>query len=267
MSEFFTSILDSYKSKIRNPFFGTLFTVWIIRNWIVVYALFNFDVNYTMQDKLDFIADHFVKKDFWNEFLINISCTFLLLIITYILLAGTRFLTDLYYKRCEPYIVTKIDKNAILTEKDKVRLEKRIIHLSSKVATQAIDISSSEESNKSLLIQIESLKNEYKEIEERKEERFNSLVKDHQKRIGTINSFGDIIKDFNETIKSLDERTKNQIIVVMNHNNIEEAYNELSSLELFTNKGYFIEENGSKKVTLLGKSFFKYFDNYESIKE
>ena len=62
MFESLHSLVDNYKSKIKNPLIGTIISVWIIHNWRIVYAVFNFDDNCTMQDKINFIDDYFPKK-------------------------------------------------------------------------------------------------------------------------------------------------------------------------------------------------------------
>ena len=59
-----TSIFDNYSGKIKNPFIGTIISVWLIHNWRIPFALFNFDKECTMIDKINFIADYFGKQIF-----------------------------------------------------------------------------------------------------------------------------------------------------------------------------------------------------------
>ena len=128
-----TSLFDNYKGKIRNPFIGTIISVWLIHNWRVPFALFNFDDDCTMQDKINYIADYFGKQDFWSELGEIIFYSFLILVFTFLLMAISRVLTDTYYKIIEPFFITKIDKKSIFTEIEKTKLENRINSLTKKV--------------------------------------------------------------------------------------------------------------------------------------
>lgn len=129
----FTSFIENYKGKIRNPFFGTLISVWIVRNWIVLYAVFTFDKEYTMADKIAFIQSYFAKQIFWAQWLNNILIVFGILLLTYILFGFSRFLTDGYYKIVEKKIVNFLDKNAVFTKIDKTNLDKAIVNLNESI--------------------------------------------------------------------------------------------------------------------------------------
>lgn len=47
----FESFVDNIKQKTTNPFFGTLILVWLVRNWELIYTLFNFDKDWLLSDK------------------------------------------------------------------------------------------------------------------------------------------------------------------------------------------------------------------------
>ena len=47
IKDFLVSFKDNFKEKTRNPFLGTYLIVWLIRNWELIYTLFNFDQNKT----------------------------------------------------------------------------------------------------------------------------------------------------------------------------------------------------------------------------
>ena len=160
MTEIFTSIFDNYKSKIRNPFFGTIATVWLIRNWKVVYAIFNFDKNFDMQKKINYINNYFTKIDFWSEFYINIKIAFATLLITFLLLAISRFFTDLYFKVVEPRIIVLVDKKRVFTQIEKTRLENRILSLNRKLESKDNEIEKGDISNNRLLEEKADLKKE-----------------------------------------------------------------------------------------------------------
>jgi len=155
MTDHIVSFFDNYKSKIRNPFIGTMISVWIIRNWVVLYALLSFDNNRTMEWKIKFISDYFLTVYFWGEFWHVIGISFFSLLITFILLGISRGLTDFYYKIIEPFIVTKIDKGQIFTKKDKKTLENRIAFLDSKLEKVVDAVYKAEEINEKLQLKLQ----------------------------------------------------------------------------------------------------------------
>ncbi|MBP1222638.1 hypothetical protein [Flavobacterium sp. 1355] len=151
MTDYISSFLDNYKNKIRNPFIGTMISVWLIRNWIVVYAFFSFDADKNMEWKIKYIRAYFSKKYFWEEFFNVIGIAFLSLLFSFILLGVSRALTDCYYKIIENAIVTKIDKKAIFTLKDKELLDKKIVSLTEKLE-KANDLHNKAENLNELLV-------------------------------------------------------------------------------------------------------------------
>jgi hypothetical protein len=104
----------------------------------IVYAIFNFDKDCSMQDKINYIQGYFSQQKFGVELFHNLWVSFLVLGFTYILLAFSRALTDLYYKWLEPLIVTKIDKKAIYTTPEKMRLEGRIFRYKNLINMEVI---------------------------------------------------------------------------------------------------------------------------------
>lgn len=96
MKETFDSILDSVKDRFTNPFLGTFIFVWIIRNWYLVYAIFAFDKNCTIDDKLEYIKHYFKGYNVFYEFLYNACWAIGLLIAMYILLIGVQYLMRTY---------------------------------------------------------------------------------------------------------------------------------------------------------------------------
>lgn len=111
------SFIDNLKSKVSNPFFGTLIAVWIVRNWKLVYGFFIFDKDCTMDDKFEFVSNHFKNKDFFYELGINILITFGLLILGYLLLIISRFLANLVEHRITPNI-NRIAASNLVANKD-----------------------------------------------------------------------------------------------------------------------------------------------------
>lgn len=112
-----SSFIDNLKAKVSNPFFGTLVAVWLVRNWNLVYGLFIFDDDCAMNDKFEFVRNHFNGKSIYNELWINITITFGLLILGYILLIASRFLANLVEHRITPNI-NKVAASNLVANKD-----------------------------------------------------------------------------------------------------------------------------------------------------
>ncbi len=261
MIEAFTSFLNNYKSKIRNPFFGTLASVWLFRNWVVVYALFNFDKSYKMHYRIKYIQKYFSKKDFWDEFWSNILATFSVLIITYILFAVSRFLTDLYYKICEPRIITLIDQKAIFTSSDKSKLESRITLLNNKLERQNDAISRHE-----LLNQTLNTRNSDLDLEMKKQQlEFSTSIKDYEKKFTFLKEFNISIKllenEFNEVSNDFINNTKSPYRdILLNEKNdiLETIKMDVQLSKYFLDKGFIDKNKDELKINATGKLFFQY---------
>lgn len=267
MFEAFTSLLHNYKSKIRNPFFGTLASVWLFRNWIVVYALFNFDNAYKMHYRIKYIQQYFNKKQFWTEFWINILITFSVLVITYILFAVSRFLTDLYYKICEPRIITLLDKKAILTEVDKSRLDRRISYLSAKLEKQNNEISRYESINHMLTTKNSDLELDIKNKLIEHEDLIHSQIVKYELLDSKTIPANKVINYFDEIITGLSESLKKELLIYVEHSNnitINEYKNYVGLKAELQKIGVLINVNGELKKTILGILFLEY---YKSLKE
>lgn len=114
LQDVFNSIKGNFKQKTTNPFFGTLILIWICNNWIIIYALFNFDQSYTLENKINFINGHFnADKPIWNLFVL-IGLTFIVLIFSYLLINLSRLIINFFEKKVTPWIYKISDKNDIV---------------------------------------------------------------------------------------------------------------------------------------------------------
>ena len=123
------SMLDNIKERTTNPFLGTLLVVWIIRNWTLVYGLFNFDKGFTLDKKLKYIADHYQSQAFVPNLLIVVAITFLVLVSTYCMLTLGRLITDTYDKFVLPYLSKITDKSSIVLKTEYKTLEEVVKQL------------------------------------------------------------------------------------------------------------------------------------------
>jgi hypothetical protein len=125
IKDFLVSFTDNFKEKTRNPFLGTYLLVWLIRNWDLVYTLFNFDNDCTLVDKKSFITNYYKNGDFIQNLCSNILWAFGVLITTYILLNISRLIVNLSEKRLTPWIYKITDSKSIVlkTEYERIRSE------------------------------------------------------------------------------------------------------------------------------------------------
>lgn len=107
MLQIFNTVTDNIKEKVKNPFFATLIGVWLVRNWELVYTLFNFDNDCKLLDKVNFIKDYYRTKCFLNELSTNILIAFGLMIIGYVLVILTRIIVNQVEHKIIPYLNDK----------------------------------------------------------------------------------------------------------------------------------------------------------------
>jgi len=98
------SILNNIKERTTNPFLGTLIVVWLVKNWTLVYSLLYFDSKLKLQDRLEYIKTYFSTHSFLLNMVFVILITLGVLILTYILLGISRYLTEIYERRLVPKI-------------------------------------------------------------------------------------------------------------------------------------------------------------------
>ncbi|MGZ4044308.1 MAG: hypothetical protein ACXVO9_13980, partial [Bacteroidia bacterium] len=131
IKDFLISFRDNFKEKTRNPFLGTYFAVWLVRNWELVYTIFNFDNDCKLADKVGFVKNYYHRINFFENLGINILWAFGLLIVTYILLNLSRLIINTSEKRLTPWVYQITDSKSIvlksvyqnlMAEKDELQL-------------------------------------------------------------------------------------------------------------------------------------------------
>lgn len=125
VNTFFTNI----KQKTSNPFFGTLIFVWFVKNWELIYTIFNFDTCYTLNDKKNFIRSYFKDKNIWLEIAENILITIILLLIGYLFLVLSRMLANFIEHNITPktnkIVASKLVVNKTVLEELEILLLKK----------------------------------------------------------------------------------------------------------------------------------------------
>ncbi|MBO9585657.1 MAG: hypothetical protein J7574_15940 [Flavobacterium sp.] len=157
IKDFLISFTDNFKEKTKNPFLGTYLLVWSVRNWELIYTLFNFDKNSTLHDKKSFIFKYYKDNTFIDNLLINILWAFGLLILTYILLNLSRLIVNFSEKQLTPLIYKITDSKSIVlkTEYERIRSENDDLQ---------VRLDKEREAKSRLEIRIKNLENEIIEV-------------------------------------------------------------------------------------------------------
>jgi len=112
------SFKENLKQKSTNPFFGTLIIVWIIHNWEFIYNVFNFEKEKTLSEKIEYLRLFLEPTPFIKNLAICILITFLVLIVTFILLNLSRLIKNVSEKKVTPWVYKISDKNSVVLKSD-----------------------------------------------------------------------------------------------------------------------------------------------------
>ncbi|MCM4153656.1 hypothetical protein DHD05_18850 [Arenibacter sp. N53] len=163
IKEFLVSFGDNFREKTRNPFLGTYIFIWFIRNWELIYSLFNFDNSYKLKDKIEFINGYYNTHSFTEGILWNIALTFLVLIITYIVLNMARVIINISEEQIKPWVYKNTDSKSIVLKSihEQVRNDRDKLQLR---------LDQERESKSRLEVRIKSLEDEIFEASKQKNE-------------------------------------------------------------------------------------------------
>jgi hypothetical protein len=127
------SFKDNFKTKTSNPLFGTVILVWVVKNWNLLYSIFNFDEKTVLEKKREFIINHFTARPFLETLLLCILEAFIILIVSYFLINLSRLIINFFEKRVTPIVYKWTDEKSIVlksvydaSENERKRLEKRV---------------------------------------------------------------------------------------------------------------------------------------------
>ncbi len=121
-TEFFGSVFANFKQKVTNPFLGTIILVWFFRNWELVYALFVFDDYYTLEMKTQYIKGYYQTVNFYGDLFLTVVEAFILMVLTFLLLAISRLVVELYDKRLMVFIYKIFDRDRLVKREELDRL-------------------------------------------------------------------------------------------------------------------------------------------------
>ncbi len=114
-TELFESGKDYIKSKFVNPLFSTILAIWLVRNWKVWFGIFTFDDSSSQITKIAFIDDYFKKINWYCEIWTCLSIAFIVLIISYVFLALSKFLLNIYEEKLIPIAYKFSPKSKMVT--------------------------------------------------------------------------------------------------------------------------------------------------------
>jgi len=116
------------EKKVTNPFFATYFFVLLYRNWELIFTLFNFDDDCTLDDKLHLINQYFNKLEFIDQIWTNLWVTAVVIVISYLLYFGFRALANLFERKVFP-IADKIDNDLVVTKERYLKVKEDLDNL------------------------------------------------------------------------------------------------------------------------------------------
>lgn len=112
-----SSFKDNIKGKLTNPYFGALVTVWLFHNRELLFALYTFDKDSVQVYKESRFNTLWANAFEWQDWLYYLFMPFLVLIVTYVLRLGSRYLTQYYNKRNNDIIAeTEVDSMKPIAE-------------------------------------------------------------------------------------------------------------------------------------------------------
>lgn len=124
--EVVNSFFSNIKDKLTNPYFGTLILVLILHHWELLFAVFNFDNNFSLSQKLNFVSEYISIYITWKSFMLDALQAALYMVTGYLIVVLTRSIVLFIEYKLMPFITGKIvSKNVVLkTDFDEVVRER-----------------------------------------------------------------------------------------------------------------------------------------------
>jgi hypothetical protein len=231
IKDFLVSFKDNFKDKTRNPFLGTYLMVWIIRNWELLYTIFNFDKDIKLKKKIAFINHYYSENDFIGNLWTNLYWAFGLLILTYILLNLSRLIVNLSEKKITPWIYKITDGKSVVLKETYNKLKNEINLLESNLEKER-------QSKGRLQFEISKLDKKIEELNLNKIEDNEKLVSEYSEKNKADDEVDIMFKKLKEK-KWLNEYLDSVNLVYrsedgwVNHNEIGKAFEYFIKLGLF----------------------------------
>lgn len=120
--KFMESTYDVFKDRLKNPFFGTLLVVWILRNREFLFNLL-FNENYNSEKTLNLLHSHFEGSQAIISLLTTIAYSLLLLALFYGALNLSRFVLEFSETTIKPKVSKIFSGNNIVSKEEYSRIE------------------------------------------------------------------------------------------------------------------------------------------------
>lgn len=119
------AILPSFKLDLtdakepRNHFIITYLVVWFIRNWYILFAVFNFEEECTLVDRLSFIQNYYQQNNFLEGIICNILWTIVAFVSGLILILLSKLILNYSNDKLVP-IIDKLTEDERVVSRDKL---------------------------------------------------------------------------------------------------------------------------------------------------
>jgi len=144
------SVVDNFRTKTTNPFFGTLIAVWIFHNWRLVYMLFNFDKGTKLSKKLEEISGYLDGWDFVWNLLLCVGIALVVVVFTYVFLGISKYISGVYNEKISPRIDAIFGDENIVSKDKYLKLDKELGLLRNENGKYKEDISAIEQEKREI---------------------------------------------------------------------------------------------------------------------
>lgn len=116
-------------SRLKNPYFGAVVAVWLITNRVLVFSLFNFDEDFKLLDRIDFIHNHLQSfnqwglKGFWGTIIWSFGWGFVAMVVLDIINGIGKSLFK-FAHRLTNWMLSKVEPSKWKEIEDFYKLEK-----------------------------------------------------------------------------------------------------------------------------------------------
>ena len=112
--EVINSFFSNIKDKLTNPFFGTLILVLLVHHWELIYAIFNFDSDCTLIERITFLQNYISENITIGTVVCDFGYALLYMALGFLIVIGTRSIVMLMEHNLMPWITKKIvNKNVV----------------------------------------------------------------------------------------------------------------------------------------------------------
>ncbi|WP_222984593.1 hypothetical protein [Flagellimonas meishanensis] len=261
--KFIESTYDSVKDKLKNPFYGTLFVVWVIRNREFIYNVF-FNEDCTSDQRLEIIRSHFLNWDSLQSFIETIFISLGLMVLIYASLNLSRFIVEFSERKLKPWIQKLFSSTSIVSREDFQAMEKERDYFQKKYSEERIEKIGLQRELDQLqeqkIIKVDSPQNSSST------ENFKARNDSENKAKKIVDRWKRLRPSYFEDFKTLMKHDHNKLTVSL----IESTMKDLASIREFKDKGIIetIDHNNFYyyNFTEFGDEFVHYVSNMLSEK-